>query len=236
MNRILTTLALLLLLFSAQASAALDPFIATYEVWVNGKLQGQSVTTLSRTDGGRWRYEVRMAGTRGMARFLGAEVDQTTTFELRDGRPRPLTATSYSKVMLKTTERSGEYDWSRGEARWSGDLKAERLGPVALEPGDLNGGLINLTLAQDVQARPHPGTVIDYRLVDEGRVRDYRYRVETHEPVSIGDSQRDALRVVRDAGNRRQIAWVVDGLPVPARVLEERDGKPRYDFRLLKVE
>ncbi|MDZ4350111.1 MAG: DUF3108 domain-containing protein [Xanthomonadaceae bacterium] len=234
-KHLLLALALLLPCAIAQA-ASFEPFKATYEVWVNGKRQGLSIMTLSRNGDGLWRYDIKMEGTQGMARFLGAEVDQTTTFEMHDGRPRPITATSFSKVMLKTIERSGHYDWQAGEARWEGDLKAHRLGPVSLSPGDLNSGLINLALAQDVQARPRLGEVIDYRLVDEGRVRDYQYRIESTEMISVGETEHSALRVARGNDERRQIAWIVAGLQLPARVLEENEGKPGFDLRLLKIE
>lgn len=233
-RRIIATLGLLLA--STIAHSAYAPFTATYEVWVNGKQQGRSVMTLARNSDGLWHYEIRMDGTQGMARMVGAQVDQSTTFELIDGRPRPVSATSLSKVMFKTTEREGRYDWNRAEARWSGDLKPARLGPVALEPGDLNGALINLALVQDVQARPEPGRTLDYRMVDEGRVRNYQYRIEDRESISIGDAAHQALRVARSSEDRRSVAWVVPGLPVPARILQEENGKPGLDMRLLQVE
>lgn len=226
----------LLLLASPAVAAGYTPFTATYEVWINGKPQGESVMTLARNGSGQWQYDIRMKGTGGLARMLGARLDQSTTFELVDGRPRPLATTSYSKVLFKTTERSGHYDWARGEARWSGDLKEHRLGPVELRPGDLNGALINLALVRDVGQRPEPGRELDYRMVEEGRVREYRYRIEDRETVTVGPRTLAALRVARESEQRRNVAWVVPELPVPARIVQEDDDGPDIDMRLLRVE
>ncbi len=227
---------LLLLLTGAGNATGYAPFVATYEVWINGKPQGRSVMSLSREDDGRWQYEIRMEGTRGMARMVGALVDQTTLFELHEGRPRPLAASSYSKVLFKTTERSGQYDWRLGEARWSGDLKPERLGPVALRPGDLNSALLNFALVRDVEARPEIGRVLEYRMVDEGRVREYRYRIEGPESVEVGADPVETIRVSREADGRRVVVWVAPGLPVPARMLQEDKDDPGIDMRLLGIE
>lgn len=229
-------LALYLASIAGVAAANYAPFVATYEVWVNGKQQGESLMTLRRDRAGNWVYDVRMKGTSGLAKLLGAQVDQTTVFDLVDGRPRPLTTHSYSKVLLKDTEREGRYDWTLAEARWSGDLKPGRDGPVTLQAGDLNSALINLSLVRDVQAQPETGRVLDYRMVEEGKVRDYRYRILGTEAVAVGADSHQALRVERDKENGFQAAWVVPGLPVPARLLQEEEGKRGYDMRLLKVE
>ncbi len=235
-----TLLALLLLIAGGPCAAAdwtlLKPFKATYEVWLNGKAQGLSVTTLSRNEDGTWRYDIQSEGTAGIARLVGAEADQTTLFDIHDDRPRPLSATSYSRVLLKTTERSGRYDWTIGEARWTGDLKPHRLGPIALQPGDLNTGLINLALVRDALHLDDQASTLDYRLVDEGRIRDYSYRFEANETVAVAGRPYSARRLIRGDAQRRQIAWVVADLPVPARIVDEREGKPGFDFRLLKVE
>lgn len=229
-------LALYLASIAGVAAANYAPFVATYEVWVNGKQQGESLMTLRRDQTGNWVYDVRMKGTSGLAKLLGAQVDQTTVFDLVDGRPRPLTTHSYSKVLLKDTEREGRYDWTLSEARWSGDLKPGRDGPVALQAGDLNSALINLSLVWDVQAQPETGRVLDYRMVEEGKVREYRYRIVGAEAIAVGSASHQALRVERDKENGFQAAWVVPGLPVPARLLQEEEGKRGYDMRLLKVD
>src|SRR3546814_8926819 len=99
---------------------------------------------------------------------LGAiKLDQSTTFEDRDGQWRPLSGTDSSLLLIKKTDKKATYDWDKGVATWSGDVKPERAGPVKLQPGDVDALLLNLELARDVQA----GEPLDYSMVDDGRGR-----------------------------------------------------------------
>src|SRR5690606_20842697 len=118
-----------------------------------------------------------------------------------------------------------------GVARWAGDVKPDRAGPVNLQPGDLDGMLMNLVLVRDVAA----GKPLDYRLVEDGRTKVQRFTVAGEENIEVAGKSHKATRVVRKDGKREIIAWVVDGLPVPARVLQRRDGKDQIDLRLTKV-
>ena len=43
------------------------------------------------------------------------------------------------------------------------------------------------------------------------------------------------VKVVRTDGRRQIVAWIVDDLPVPARLLQRRDGKDHIDMRLQSV-
>src|SRR5690606_16109317 len=128
-------------------------------------------------------------------------------------------------MLVKRKSVTAEYDWDKGEARWTGDVDADRAGPVKLRPGDLDGMLMNLVLVRDVAA----GRPLDYRLVEEGRVKRQRFEVAGKERIEVAGKPREATRVVRRDGKREIIAWIVDGLPVPARVLQRRDGKDHID-------
>src|SRR3546814_5650356 len=82
-----------------------------------------------------------------------------------------------SSDLIKKTDKKATYDWDKGVATWSGDVKPERAGPVKLQPGDVDALLLNLELARDVQA----GEPLDYRMVDDGRVKSMTYkRSEEH--------------------------------------------------------
>ena len=46
---------------------------------------------------------------------------------------------------------------------------------------------------------------------------------------------RAATKVARVDDDKQQILWVVPGLPVPARILQRKDGKDDIDLRLVAV-
>src|SRR5690606_13462818 len=127
--------------------------------------------------------------------------------------------------------RTARYDWDKREARWSGDVKPERAGPVALKDGDLDAMLVNLAIPRDLAA----GKPLHYRMVDNGRARELEYRVTGTDTVQVGGKPQEATRVSRRSGDREQIVWVVEGLPVPARILQREDGEDQMDLKLKSI-
>ncbi len=222
-------LAAMLALASAPA-LAVEPFTADYQANYMG-MQANGTMTLAPAGAGRWKYSLDIRG-------MGATMAQSTVFEARDGHWRPLTSSDsqqgtsgLASMLVKKKRVDATYNWDRGEARWTGDVKADRAGPVKLRDGDLDAMLLNLALVRDVNA----GNPMNYRLVEDGRARQQAYRIAGKEAISVGGQQRQATKVVRDDGDRQILAWVVDGLPVPARILQRRDGKDHIDLRLKAV-
>lgn len=216
-----TLAALALALASLPAFAALKPFTADYTASYMG-LQGNARMTLSQGGGGHWTYALDITAP-------VAQLSQSTTFEDNGGQWRPLSGHDMTSVLIKKSDKQATYDWSSGQARWSGDVKDDRRGPVALHPGDLDAMLLNLAIVRDV----HEGNKsLSYRMVDEGRGKQMTYRVAGKDSVTIDGKQRPATRVEGEDGERETVLWVVDDLPVPARVLRRHNGKDEMDLKL----
>src|SRR5690606_16967928 len=129
-------------------------------------LSGDGKMTLEQQDGNRWKYTLSIGS--------GAiQLNQSTVFEDLDGEWRPLSGTDSSLLLIKKTDKTATYDWDKGVATWSGDVKPERAGPVELQPGDVDALLLNLQLVRDVEA----GKPLSYRLVDNGRAKPLTYEV-----------------------------------------------------------
>lgn len=220
----------LLLALAAAPALAIEAFTADYQANYMG-MEANATMSLASAGKGRWEYRIDIGG-------MGAELEQSTVFEIDGDQWRPLKSVDSQRgtsglaaMLVKRKTVTADYDWGRGEARWSGDVKADRAGPVKLREGDLDGMLMNLVLVRDVAA----GQPLDYRLVEDGRVKHQTFQVAGKEAIEVGGKSRQATRVVRKDGKREIIAWVVDGLPVPARVLQRRDGKDHIDLRLKSV-
>ena len=106
--------------------------------------------------------------------------------------------------------------------------------PVPLQPGDMSALLMNLAVIRDAA----PGKQLDYRVVDNGRVREYQYTVAAEpENVTVEDLSYSALRVSRsNGGNDETIFWVADGVPTPVRILQREDGQDGIDLRLVEYQ
>lgn len=210
-----------LLLAAASAPAlAVKPFTADYKATYMG-LQGDGRMTLAPAGGNQWKYSLNIKSS-------VAQLSQNTVFEVRDGQWRPLSGSDASLLLIKKVRKNATYDWGRGEARWSGDVKPDRAGPVKLQAGDLDAMLVNLAIARDVAA----GKPLSYRMVDDGRAKQLAYTVAGKESITVGGKPQQATKVVRTDGDKQTIAWLVEGLPVPARILQRKNGKDEMDLQL----
>lgn len=217
----LRTAAILATLALASAPAlAVKPFSANYQASYMG-MQGNGRMTVEPAGANRWKYTLSIRNSL-------ADLSQTTVFEERDGVLRPLSGTDASKVLVKKANKQATYDWNRGVASWTGDVKPDRAGPVKLQAGDLDALLVNLALVRDVEA----GRPLKYRMVEDGRVKQMTYTVAGKEAITIDGKPQQATKVVNTSGDKQIIAWIVDGLPVPARILQKKDGEDSIDLRV----
>jgi hypothetical protein len=204
-------------------ASALEPFNADYQAKYMG-LSAKASMTIEAQGSNRWKYSLKIV-------HQAAQLSQATVFEDRDGDWRPLSGTDASLLLIKKVRRSATYNWATGEARWTGDVKPERAGPVKLQTGDVDALLMNLAIVRDVAA----GKPLRYRMVDEGRAKQMNYSIAGKETINIGGKPRQATKVVNVNGNKEMIAWVVDGIPAPVRILQRKDGKDDIDLKLTTV-
>ena len=212
-----------LLLLACLPALALQPFTANYDASWKG-VSADATITLSTAGNDRWRYELSINNRLGSAR-------QMTLFDESGGAFRPLSGLDTAQLLFKRSRVETTYDWSRLEARWSGDVKPERSGPVPLMAGDLDGMLLNLALVRDVAA----GKPLNYRLVDNGSARAQSYRVLGTETITVAGQARTATKIMRSSDNKQVIVWIVDGIPTPARILQRKNGKDELELTLRAV-
>jgi len=216
--------ALTLVMGSASAAAAtpgeLKPFNADYQASYMG-MQANGKMTLVAAGANRWTYTLDIHSS-------VANLTQSTTFDQHGGQWRPLSGNDSSLLLIRKSNKTATYDWGSGQARWSGDVKADRSGPITLQAGDMDAMLINLAIARDVQA----GKPLVYRMVDDGRAKQLNYQVTGKESITIGGKAQQATKVSRTDGDRETVLWVVAGLPVPARILQRKNGSDEMDLQL----
>ncbi|WP_269790405.1 DUF3108 domain-containing protein [Stenotrophomonas sp. Iso1] len=214
-------------LFTAAALAlaslpalALQPFTANYQASYMG-MQANGVMTLASEGNDRWRYSMQIKNPM-------ADLSQSTVFDEHEGLLRPLSSHDRSVLLIKRKQVDARYDWTSNQATWTGDVKADRSGPIRLRSGDLDALLLNLAIARDVTA----GKPLTYRMVDDGRIKPMTYRVIGKENVTVAGKTEEATKVSRVDGSKEQIAWIVPGMPVPARLLQRENGQDALDLTL----
>nr|WP_243720295.1 DUF3108 domain-containing protein [Luteimonas aestuarii] len=225
-------------LIVAFPAAALEPFVASYEAWHDGRQAGTAtMQVVQRGDPAleQWRVDLGIRGNRGFAGILGLNVEQSTVFDAYHDQYRPISQSTVRKAAFLNRRIIGTYDWRTRTAQWTGDRLSEwRQREIPLHEGDMSGLLINLATVRDAE----PGKSLAYRFVDGGRVRDHQYRVAAEtEPVVVGDMEYQAMRVERtrtDGDDDETIFWIADGVPTPVRILQREDGEDSIDLRLVE--
>jgi hypothetical protein len=204
-------LAASLALAGAPAFAA-QPFSAPYTANYMG-MKATGRMAIEPAGNGNWRYTLEV-------RNQLADLVQTTVFDEEGGVLRPLSGTDSNKLLIKKSNKNATYDWSRGVATWSGNVKPDRAGPIKLQRGDLDALLVNLAVVQDTAA----GKPLRYRLVDDGKVRQMSFTVAGKEAVTVGGKSQQATKVVSTSGDKKTTLWVVPGVPVPVRIMQVSGG------------
>ena len=202
---------------------AIAPFKADYSANYMG-VTADGVMQLEQAANNTWRYTVQVKNQM-------ADLRQSTEFDVHGSQYRPLTSNDTANLVFKRRNISAHYDWSANQATWTGDIKADRRGPVALRAGDMDALLINLAIARDLAA----GKTMNYRMVDEGRIKPMRYTVQGKETLKVGDRDVEVTRVARTDGDKQQIAWISPDYPVPLRLLQRKGGRDELDLTVRNV-
>lgn len=218
--RLYALLATSALALASLPALALEPFTADYQASYMG-VQATGTMTLASAGNNQWRYSLQIQNPM-------ATLSQNTVFDEKNGQLRPLSSNDSSALLVKKRNVQAKYDWSSNQATWSGDVKPERRGPVKLQAGDMDALLINLAISRDLAA----GKPLTYRMVDEGRVKSMTYQVVGKEMLTVNGKQQQATKVSRVDGNKELIAWIVPGLPVPARLLQRDNGQDALDLTI----
>lgn len=212
-----------LLALGSGSALAIKPFTADYSAHYMG-LEGKGQMSLASVGENRWKYSLNIGSSI-------AQLSQSTVFEDLNGQWRPLSGSDSSLLLVKRNKKTATYDWKTGEARWQGDVKSDRAGPIKLQPGDLDAMLVNLAIVRDAPA----GNSMTYRMVDDGKAREHTYKVAGTEQINISGKNQQATKVMRADGDKETVLWIVDGIPAPARILQRKDGKDEMDLRLKSV-
>ena len=209
-----------LLAAASLPAAAVEAFTAQYQASAMG-MQGDGQMSITSQGNNRWQYSLTVKNQL-------VDLSQKTVFDEQKGWLRPISSSDLSRLLVKKTAVNANFDWAKNQATWTGDVKPERAGPVALKSGDMDALLVNLALVRDVAA----GKPLNYRMVENGSAKAMSYQVAGKEKITVGGQSRDATKVVRTAGNKQTIVWVVADMPVPARILQREDGQDSIDLQV----
>ena len=218
MTRLLPLLCLLALpLPLAAASEALAPFAAEYRIrYIGLPMKAKGERELRQEADGSYVL-------RSSARWLLSRVEETSRFRLVDGRLLPVRYDYQRRGLGGKKHRFNAFDWA---ADGSGGRASHAEGSLAVAPGTLDKLLYQLQLRLDLKAALAAGEAagreFSYPLADDGRIREYRFRLLGQETIDTpaGELAACKLERVRKKEGRQTRFWLA----------------PAYDYLLVRLE
>lgn len=212
-------LLLMLLWLPMQVAVAQSPFDLRYEVFRNGKAQGQAQLSLSELGPDRWRLRMVVEADRGLAGLIGFREEESSELRLGEGGEWQVLAYRRQRDagFRKRSERI-DFDWEAGRALIVEDGEQQVL---PLQPGLADQNSVVLRMAADLIAQRSPGP---YQVLRRGRIDQWQFRQLPAE--QIGGRQVVLIERVREHNRRRTLSWLAPELGyMPVRMEQIEDGE-----------
>jgi hypothetical protein len=219
----------------AAATPAVTPpreFTARYEARVM-VVSGAVLWRLRVLENGESEFQATVHAGGFWQNFFPGSLDETSRFEVVDGRPRPVAYRSHNGFGSK--EKDGEYrmDWVRNVV--TGRYRDQDV-RLPLEPGTVDRALVQVALMYDLAREVRtPG----YALVDRDKITRVQVAYGPTETVEVPAGRFEALRVTRrsDDGNDETRLWCAPALRyLPVQVEQYKKGSRQFLARLVDVQ
>ncbi|MBW3568321.1 MAG: DUF3108 domain-containing protein [Proteobacteria bacterium] len=211
-----------LLLLPFPALAALPEFSAEYD-FERGRMKiGETRLQLENSQDHIYRYTSRAKATGFVRLFVKDVIKEESIFRFEDGKFWPVSYEYRQENSSKNRNEDIAYDWTDGIAQV--DYRGHRSNPE-LKPGTLDRFLLQLAIT----AEARNGNVDRiYRVLDNGRVKEYQLQSHGLESVATPAGRFDALRVMRVDGDsdKHLRMWLAPSLDyLPVKIEQEKNNE-----------
>lgn len=215
-----------LLCASTAPAAELQPLRADYTVSRDGNAIGTSTSTLTRNPDGSWTLRSETHGTGGMAKLLGLDVREDSTFTLRDGKPQGLRYHYEQNAAIKHKRRSVDFDWNenRAQVRDNGKHFDYAIAPNTIDRSVVAVAL-GMALAGGAQSMQVPVAVKD-------RVENQDFAIAGNAVLTLPQGRYDSIEVDRTDAPGKIKSWYA----LPLGVLPVRVEQKQHDGSVMVME
>lgn len=214
-----TALALAVAACAAHASG-LKPMTAVYTVTRNGKAIGDATYTLKSNSDGTWTLTSVTHGTAGMARLLGLDVREESTFRWLDGKAMGVRYDYSQDAAIRHKQRHIEFDWNAKQARVR---DGRNTSAFAIPPGTMDRSSVALVLGQALAGGTRDITL---PVAVRDRVELQHFVARGAEPVEVPAGNFKAVEFDRvDSAGKARSWYATDVTTLPLRVEQvQHDG------------
>jgi len=202
----------------AAAASNLKPMSATYAVLRDGKAVGDATYTLHANADGSWTLLSVTKGSAGMARLVGLDVREESTFRWLDGKPEGLHYDYHQDAAIKHKERRIDFDWSEKQAHVRDNGKNFAY---AIPAGTIDRSTVAIALGMALAGGASSATL---PVAAKERVEQQRYETRGAEQLQVPAGSFQAIRVERtDASGKARSWYAPTVMAMPLRV-EQTQG------------
>jgi len=208
-------LALLLLApFAAHAAALeLKPTTAVYAVARDGKVVGDAHYSLAANGDGSWTLESTTKGSAGMAKLVGLDVHEQSTFRWNAGKPEGVHYDYRQDAAIKHKARSIDFDWQAQQAHVRDNGKAI---DYALAPNTIDRSTVAVALGMYLAGGTREATL---NVAQKDHLEQQRFAAQGEEKITVPAGTFQAIRVERTDASGKARSWYAPNLTtLPLRV------------------
>lgn len=205
---------------SVFAAETLKPDQAQYTVSRDGKPIGAATYSLVANADGTWTLHSETRGTGGMARLLGLDVREESTFALRDGALQGLHYDYKQDAAIKSRRRTIAFDWNTRQAHVRDNGRDFRY---ATPPGAIDRSAVAVALGL---AFADGAKTVSLPVAVRDRVEQQQFAVRGKMSISVPAGKFAATEIDRtDAPGKAKSWYAADTGLLPVRVEQKQhDG------------
>ena len=198
---------------SAEASGVLKAQHASYTVIRNGKAMGDASYTLAHNPDGSWTLQSVTKGSAGMAKLVGLDVREESTFRWNDGKPEGVRYDYKQDAAIKHKQRSIEFDWSSRQAHITDNGKHFSY---AIEPGTIDRSTVAVQLGMLLAEGAHAATL---NVAQKDHLEQQSFEARAEEEISVPAGNFKAVRMERTDASGKARSWYAPNVSMlPLRV------------------
>ena len=212
----------------------LEPYTARYAVSYRGLSGGEIESTFTRaSQPGLWQYETRAFPNVFGRLAVSGRAHELSTLQVTPTGVRPLSFSFDDGAGNRQKDVRLSYDWTRGMLTGSAEGK-----PLSyeIEPGTQDTASVQAAMIRERLAGRKPSS---FRIVANGKLREYRYWLEGTQKVTtpLGTFEAEVWANAREGSNRVSKVWHAPELGfVPVQAIQYRKGNPEVQMKLVKLE
>jgi hypothetical protein len=204
--------------FACANAATLQPMSATYSVVRDGKPIGDANYSLIANPDGSWTLRSQTRGSAGMAKLLGLDVREESTFRWVDGKPQGLHYDYKQDAAIKSKRREIDFDWRANQARVRDNGKNFTY---AIPAGTIDRSTVAVALGQAIAAGARD-TALPVAAKDHIEQQTFAARGE--EKINVPAGSFNAVRVERTDVAGKARSWYAPSVTMLPLRVEQTQG------------